>query len=185
MFNELGNSLASGEDPIRAAFDAATRYADVDAILEVCARTTGMGYCVVAHVTEERWLACAVLDEISFGLPPGGELPIKSTLCNEVRECRETIAFDQASTDPRWRDHATPRTYGLESYIAAPSILADGEFFGTLCAIDPKPAPASRADVVKMFGLFAKMIASHLDGQKRIAASEAALLDAQATAELR
>ena len=185
MSSEPTVSLVSGADPIAAAFAAASRYPDVNSILEVCARTTGMGYCVVAHVTEERWLACAVLDEIGFGLPSGGELPIKSTLCNEVRECRETIAFDQASADPRWRDHPTPRTYGLESYIAAPIILADGEFFGTLCAIDPKPAPASRSDIVKMFDLFAKMIATHLDAEKRVAASEAALLDAQATAELR
>ena len=164
---------------------AVAQISDVDSILEVCARTTGMGYCVVAHVTEERWLACAVLDTVDFGLVVGGELPIKTTLCNEVRQGRASIAFDQASADPKWRTHHTPLTYGLESYVAVPIILADGEFFGTLCAVDPKPAPASRPDIVRMFELFAQLIANHLDAQRRVAASEAALLDAQATAELR
>lgn len=164
---------------------AIARYTDIASILEVCARTTGMGYCVVAHVTEDRWLACAVLDEIGFGLPTGGELPIKTTLCNEVRLCRAPIAFDHASADPEWREHPTPRTYGLESYIAVPIVLADGEFFGTLCAIDPKPAPATRSDIMRMFELFAKLIANHLDSEKRVAVSEAALMDARQTAELR
>jgi signal transduction histidine kinase len=158
---------------------------DIDAILEVCARVTGMGYAVVAHVTEDRWLACAVLDEVDFGLPVGGELPIRTTLCNEVRQTRAPIAFDQASADQIWREHHTPRTYGLESYIAVPIVLETGEFFGTLCAIDPKPAPASRPETVRMFQLFASLIATQLDAHRRVIRSEAALLDAQETAELR
>lgn len=164
---------------------AISRLDTVQAILEVCLRVTGMGYGVVAHVTEERWLACAVLDEIDFGLGVGGELPIQSTLCNEVRQRRETIAFDHASAEPQWRDHHTPRTYGLESYIAVPIILADGAFFGTLCAIDPGPAPASRPSTVKMFELFAKLIASELSSEQALRATQRALVDANATAELR
>ncbi|WP_205853790.1 GAF domain-containing sensor histidine kinase [Phenylobacterium deserti] len=158
---------------------------DVQSILQVCARVTGMRYTVVAHVTDKRWLACAVLDEVDFGLPVGGELPIKTTLCDEVRAGRETIAFDHASADPRWRDHHTPKAYGLESYIAVPIILSDGEFFGTLCAIDPKPARASAPETVAMFELFAKLIAAQLEASRRLAVSEAALLDARETADLR
>lgn len=159
--------------------------ADVQSILQVCARVSGMGYVVIAHVTESRWVACAVSDEIGFGLGNGGELPIKTTLCNEVRQQRRAIAFDHASADPQWTGHPTPRLYGLESYIAVPIILADGAFFGTLCAIDRRPAPASRPDIVGMFELFAKLIASLLEGNRRLAVSEAALLDAHETAELR
>ena len=121
---------------------AVARLDVVQSIVEVCLRVTGMGYGVIAHVTEDRWLACAVRDEIDFGLKVGGELPIQSTLCNEVRQRREAIAFDHASADPVWRDHLTPKTYGMESYISVPIVLADGEVFGTLCAIDPRPAAA-------------------------------------------
>ncbi len=45
----------------------------VPKILEVVCRTTGMGFAAVARVTEDRWIACAVLDQIEFGLQPGGE----------------------------------------------------------------------------------------------------------------
>lgn len=180
--SEDGTTTRLIETPETAAVAA---LADVNDILEVCARVTGMGYVVVAHVTEDRWLACAVLDEVDFGLPVGGELPIRSTLCNEVRQTRAPIAFDQASADQLWRDHPTPNTYGLESYIAVPIMLDDGDVFGTLCAIDPRPAPASRPETVRMFKLFARLIATQLDANRRLAQSEAALLDARETAELR
>ncbi|KQW72134.1 hypothetical protein ASE17_04510 [Phenylobacterium sp. Root77] len=183
------NSLGEAPSPPRPSLPrevaAVARLDAVQSILEVCLRVTGMGYGVIAHVTEERWLACAVLDEIDFGLGVGGELPIKSTLCNEVRQRREVIAFDHASNDPTWHDHHTPKAYGLESYIAVPIVLADGEVFGTLCAIDPRPAPASKPSTIKMFELFAQMIAAQMSSQRALAATQVALMDAQATAELR
>ena len=30
--------------------------------------------------------------------------------------------------------------YGFQSYISTPIFLKDGSFYGTLCAIDPRPA---------------------------------------------
>jgi hypothetical protein len=42
-------------------------------------RTTGLGFAAVARVTDQRWIACAVRDEISFGLQPGGALKVATT----------------------------------------------------------------------------------------------------------
>ena len=75
--------------------------------------------------------------------------------------------------------------YGLQSYISMPIILPDGAFFGTLCAIDPRPARLNRLEVVGMFKNFAQLIAFHLDAQARAATQDAALLDAQEAAKLR
>ena len=95
------------------------------------------------------------------------------------------MAFDHSALDPAWSHHQTPRLYGLQSYISVPIIRADGSFFGTLCAIDPNPRPVSGPENVAMFRLFADLIASQLDTEDRLAASEAALLDQQAISELR
>lgn len=46
----------------------------VPAILDVALRMTGMGFAAVARVTEDRWIACQVLDNVGFGLKPGSEL---------------------------------------------------------------------------------------------------------------
>src|SRR3712207_6516384 len=75
--------------------------------------------------------------------------------------------------------------YGFQSYISVPIRRPSGEFFGTLCSIDPRPARVSRPEVVSMFKLFAELIAFHLDALERLETSEAALLSERQGTELR
>lgn len=77
----------------------------VPTMLEVICSATGMGFAAIARVTGDRWIACSVRDEISFGLVPGGELEIKSTICNEVRDSREPVIIDHVDEDARFCDH--------------------------------------------------------------------------------
>ena len=143
-----------------------------------------MGFAAVARVTHDHWVACAVRDEIGFGLKPGGELDVKTTLCDEVRESGCIVAFDDVALDPLFHDHHTPRLYGLKSYISVP-IRHRGEIFGTLCAIDPSPAKVNNPGAIGTFELFADLIGRHLDLENELAASAEALLDAQQAEELR
>jgi PAS domain S-box-containing protein len=152
--------------------------AAVPKILDVVCHATGMGFAAVARVTEERWVACAVRDALDFGLVPGGELDVRTTICDEIRCSGELVVFDHASIDARYEAHPTPKLYGFESYISVPINRSDGSFFGTLCALDPRPVPVERAEIVGMFVLFADLIAAHLDGADRmvqLAAERAAL----------
>lgn len=172
-------------DQLRADLNAIARIDAVPAILEVVCRTTGMGFAAVARVTDERWLACSVRDEINFGLEAGGELELQTTLCNEVRACGEEIVIDRVDDDPRYAKHHTPALYGFQSYISVPIRLKDGEFFGTLCAIDPQPAKVSTPATISMFKLFADLIAFHLEAHRQLASTEANLSHERKTAELR
>jgi GAF domain-containing protein len=119
---------------------------------------TGMRFAAVARVTEDTWTACAVRDEIDFGLKPGGELPLKTTICDEIRASGRAIIIDHVSEDPHFRTHHTPRMYGFQSYISVPITRTNGEFFGTLCALDPLPAKVSDAKVIATFELFCQLI---------------------------
>ena len=159
--------------------------AAIPAILEMVCRTTGMGFAAVALVTEERWVACQVLDNISFGLPAGGELDVQTTLCHEVRQLREVIVIDNVAEDPVYCQHHTPRLYGLQSYISVPVILPDGRFFGTLCAIDAKPAKLSDPQTVTMFELFTDLIGFQFDAAEKLNSTRASLIDAKTASELR
>jgi signal transduction histidine kinase len=165
--------------------DAVARIDAIPKILEVVCRTTGMGFSAVARVTEERWIACAVRDEIEFGLRPGGELQIKTTICDEIRETHQPVVIDHVAEDMNFCEHPTPQMYGFQSYISVPILRPDGRFFGTLCAIDPRPALLNTPETVGMFRLFAELIAFHLDTQERLKVSESALLDERQTAQLR
>lgn len=151
----------------------------VSTMLEVVCRATGMGFAAIARVTDDRWIACSVRDEISFGLKPGGELEIKSTLCNEIRDTKLPIIIDHVDEDARFCDHHTPKQYGFQSYISVPILLENGEFFGTLCAIHPEPLNVSNLKISGMFALFAQLLAFHLNALDVVQKSHKMLNEAQ------
>ena len=66
----------------------------VPSILDILCRATGMGFSAVARVTDTRWITCAVKDDINFGLEPGSELKIETTICHEIREHRTPVIID-------------------------------------------------------------------------------------------
>lgn len=134
----------------------------VPTLLNVICQTTGMGFAAIARVTDDRWITCSVQDNVAFGLKPGDELQIKTTICNEIRQNRRAVIIDNVSEDDEFRDHHTPAMYGLQSYISVPIIRKDGSFFGTLCAIDPKPNELKTFKVSEMFNLFADLISFHI-----------------------
>lgn len=186
-----GNSIviSHDEDNMATGFEAdiaaVARIKAVPIILEVVCTTTGMGFAAVARVTEDRWIACGVHDGIAFGLQPGGELKVETTICQEIRGSREAVVIDNVAEDDDYRGHPTPTMYGFQSYISVPIILPDGSFFGTLCAIDPRPARLKTPETIGMFKLFAELIAFHLDANQRLASTDASLLNERQTAELR
>jgi signal transduction histidine kinase len=175
----------SMEKEFQADIDAISRLPAVPTILDVICRTTGMGFAAVARVTSDRWIACSVKDDIAFGLKPGGELKVETTICHEIRQSGEAVVFDHASEDPDYCNHHTPLQYGIQSYISMPIFLRDGTFFGTLCAIDPRPAKLKNPQVIGMFNLFANLIAFHLEANTSVENSNADLVDARQTAVLR
>jgi signal transduction histidine kinase len=157
----------------------------VPKMLEVVCRTTGMGFAAVARVTDEHWVACQVRDLIGFGLQPGHELKLQTTICDEIRQGGQAVVIDEVRCDPLFGGHHTPAMYGFQSYISVPIVLGDGQFFGTLCAIDPAPAKLKDSGAPGMFELFAQQIAFYVEAARRVQASEAALAGAREAALLR
>jgi signal transduction histidine kinase len=157
----------------------------VPTILDVVCRTTGMGFAAVARVTETCWIACSVRDDIAFGLRPGGELKVETTICHEIRQHRDPVVVNDVSESEIYRHHHTPAMYGFQSYISVPIVLPDGSFFGTLCAIDPNPRILNTPEIMGMFKLFAELIAFHLDAGTRLTTSEAVLLHEREVSDLR
>src|SRR5580700_6264963 len=119
-------------DDYQADIAAIGRIDAVPTILEVVCRTTGMGFAAVARVTEDRWIACSVKDDIAFGLQPGGELKVETTICHEIRQSGEPVIINHVAESMVYCRHPTPAMYGFQSYISMPIVLPDGTFFGTL-----------------------------------------------------
>jgi GAF domain-containing protein len=141
---------------------AVQRVPSIEAMLEQVCALTGMGFAAVARVTSERWIACQVLDRIEFGMKPGDELVVNTTICDEIRASGCAVFIDHVGANPEWRTHHTPAMYGFESYISVPILLADGSFFGTLCALDPGERQRSLAAVLPELEAMAATIAVEL-----------------------
>lgn len=105
-----------------------SRISAVPAILQVITESTGLGFAAVARVTESTWMACAVLDKLDFGLKPGGELELSSTICHEIRSSHKAVVIDHVAEDQLFCEHHTPRLYNFQSYISVPIFLPNGTF---------------------------------------------------------
>src|SRR6202142_927785 len=114
------SSVSNFDAALTADITAISQIDAVASILEIVCRTTGMGFAAVARVTQERWIACAVRDEIAFGLLPGGELPVKTTICDEIRASGQIVVIENVAEDNLFSGHPTPKLYGFQSYISVP-----------------------------------------------------------------
>ena len=63
----------------------------VPTILETVAALTALRFVCIAHVTDDSWTACAVHDKLGFGLEPGAQLDVTTTLCEEVRDTASAV----------------------------------------------------------------------------------------------
>ena len=154
--------MGEPEDAFAAAVAAQGDDPAIRAILEEVCAVTGMGFSALARVTEDRWIACQVLDKIEFGLNPGDELAIKTTICDEIRASGRRVIIDHVGANFEWRSHPVPMLYGFESYASLPVLLADGSFYGTLCAIDPAPRELGAPETIAILEACAERVAAIL-----------------------
>lgn len=107
-------------DSLAQDIAAIARMKALPVLLDTICRSTGMGFAAVGQVTDTRWIAAALRDDIGFGVKPGSELPVETTICNEIRDGREIVVIDDVAADPRFRLHPAPALYGFKSYISVP-----------------------------------------------------------------
>jgi signal transduction histidine kinase len=173
------------QSSFEADIEAINKISAVPTILEVICRTTGMRFAAVARVTEDKWVCCAVRDEIEFGVVPGGELDVSTTFCHKVRQNFQPVLVDNIAQQELLAGHPVPLKHGFQSYISFPIVTKQGEFFGTLCAIDPEPMRAKTMDPAAMFEMFGELITFHLQAVDDLKQAEKKLLEEQNIAELR
>lgn len=167
--------MIENHDVLYKDMQAIKQISVIPSMLDAICRMTGLGFAAVARVTNDRWLACTVQDDVNFGLAEGAELKIETTICNEIRDSKKPVVIDHVDLDEEYKNHHTPKMYGLQSYISFPIILKNGDFFGTLCAIGTKPAKLNDPKIKTTFELFAELISFHLQSIELLDRSHNAL----------
>jgi signal transduction histidine kinase len=153
-------------------------------ILRTLCDITDLRYSVVARLTEESWTACAIYDNMNFGLSPGDGLELRTTYCNTIREQSAPLLVRHASREPEFQNHPALKHYAVESYIGVPLYRENGEYFGVLCALDTEPKSISEKNI-GIFTLMAKLIAHELEADEQRRELDEALKLANRTNEAR
>jgi signal transduction histidine kinase len=175
--------MDDGTQEIVEAVAVISRVDVVPTLLKVLCEITGMRVAVVARVADKTWTACAVKDDMQFGLEPGAQFPVDAAF--EALASSQPLVIENASTDPLHCRHPASTLHPIESYVSAPIILANGHHFGNLSALDPNPVKVGEPGIVSMFEQFAALIAAQLDNQRIHDHEHRALLEERAAGLLR
>ena len=162
-----------------------TQISAVPSILNIICKTTGMRFAAVARVTDEKWITAMAQDEIQFGLKTGDELVLETTICNEIRQHSKPVIIDEVRKSKNFCNHHTPSQYGFQSYISYPIFRKNGDFFGTLCAIDPDPAQLDIKEIRDLFELYTQLISFQLDAIEELNELSTSLQEQKHIGELR
>jgi GAF domain-containing protein len=141
-------------------------------LLKLVTRLTRMRFSAIAKVTDTTWVACAVRDEVQFGVEAGQELELEQTICNELRLHRTPVIISEVASDSKYADHPVPKLFGFQSYFSLPIIFPNGEFFGTLCGLDPVPARLDDEETIDTLKVFCTLIASTLYAHGQLVAAQ-------------
>jgi EAL domain-containing protein (putative c-di-GMP-specific phosphodiesterase class I) len=137
-------------------------------LLHVVCQVTGVRFAAIAKLTENHWIACAVRDGIEIGLRPGDAIALDQTICQFVKQSGAPVIIDNLPEDQRFKSIHKYVIPGMQSYISVPVRLADGRFFGSLCAAGPQPLSLSAPQNIAMFEMFADMLGMHLSASHKI-----------------
>ena len=67
--------------------------------------------------------------------------------------------------------------YGFESYFSFPIYNSNGDFFGTLCGLDPLPAKLKKTEIQNQIKSFAELISRQIEVDERLSIAESDLFD--------
>jgi signal transduction histidine kinase len=171
--------------PIKIDIDTVQSITAVPTVMRVIAQTTGLRWVCVSRVTADAWTMCAVHDELGFGLVPGDEIEIANTFCDQVRRSSVGVVIDDVANDDVYSSHPVPKLFGFQSYFSLPVYRKDGEFFGTLCGLDPNPASLRAPKTLDTLQLFAELLSGQIDAEQGLSAAKAELEAEKQAVELR
>ena len=74
--------------------------------------------------------------------------------------------------------------YGFESYFSFPIYSKNGDFFGTLCGLDPLPVKLKTVEIQQQIKSFAELISRQIEVDERLITAQSALFNEKAATKL-
>jgi signal transduction histidine kinase len=168
---------------VAAAVATVARIDSLPILLPLAYEISGMKVALLAHVVEDIWTACAVQDGTEFRVTPNEEWPIGRPLRVEISSASHRVLVHRK--DSRGQLSETLAAGPAECCIAAPIVLANGQTFGVLCALDSTAQGDAESRILSVFKRLSALIALQLDQLQLRDREQNSFLDERAVGQLR
>jgi GAF domain-containing protein len=109
-----------------------------DDLAGLAAAVTGCERAFITLVDERRsfWKSCVGVDAQDLA---ERQNPARESFCSFVIGLEDRFVVDDATTDPRTRDHPSVRPMKIGAWAGYPILAPGGEVLGSMCVIDENP----------------------------------------------
>ena len=143
-----------------ADFETASR-----AVMGFLRQRLGFGLWMVTRTNEEDWIVLTA-DDFGYDVRDGDVFRWSDSFCSRmVQGLGPNIAPSSADV-PAYLEARIGSQVSIAAYIGVPIHTSDGELFGTLCAIDPRPQPPEIVAEQPLIELLAGLLGNILSNER-------------------
>ncbi len=111
-------------------------------------------------------------DDRSYGLMPHAAFPWDESLCARMAAGLGPRIAPRVASVPAYMSAPILRVIPIAAYAGVPLRYHDGELFGTLCALDPKPQPEAIEQELPLLEMVAGMLGGVLTAELKTVEAE-------------
>ena len=124
----------------------------------------GMDLWMVSRADNEDWVVLAAEDH-GYGVAQGDVFRWADTFCARMVRGDGPRVAPRTADVPAYAALPLADKLPIGAYVGVPLVDGNGELFGTLCGINPRPMPAAIADEQPMVEVFADMLSGLLSAE--------------------
>lgn len=133
-----------------------------DSVVQVLQARLGFQLWMVTRTEGDDWIVLAAQDR-GYGVEPGQVFRWRDSYCSRMVKGEGPNIAPDASKVAAYIDAPINGQIPIGAYIGLPLVRANGDFFGTLCAVDPEPQPVSICEELPLIRHHARLLNTILD----------------------
>jgi signal transduction histidine kinase len=168
-------------NPMDAAVATVAESDSIATLLLLASEIAGSNVALLARITDDVWTVCAAHQVSAVGVSAAHQLPLGRPVRLGLGPLGVPISIGLS-------DQLSIRTLTASSIacgVAAPVILANGRYFGMLCALDPTSIDNADDRIESKFKCLSSVVASQIDQLMLRDLEKTAFLDERAAGLLR
>lgn len=133
-----------------------------DSVVQMLQARLGFQLWMVTRTEGDDWIVLASQDR-GYGVEPGQVFRWSDSYCSRMVDGDGPNIAPDASKLAAYVDAPINGQLTIGAYIGLPLVRGNGDFFGTLCAVDPEPQPVSICEELPLIRHHARLLNTILD----------------------